>query len=146
MRATASQISSLTIVYSTVHSGADQRKRQRSASLAFVWGIHRSPVNSPHKRPVTRKMFPFGDVRIISRSKLRRNADSTTMITAELRSHFKLMKDVYSSWASYRLSQVNSSKKNNSFLHTSWGYELKKCTTPVALCDVNPPVNDGFLS
>ena len=58
----ASQITSLTIVYSTVYSGADQRKHQSSASLAFVWGIHRWPVNSPHKWPVTRKMFPFDDV------------------------------------------------------------------------------------
>ena len=58
----SSQITSLTIVYSTVYSGADQRKHQRSASLAFVWGIHRRPVNSPHKWPVTRKMFPFDDV------------------------------------------------------------------------------------
>ena len=36
----ASQITSLGIVYSTVYSGADQRKHQSSASLAFVWGIH----------------------------------------------------------------------------------------------------------
>ena len=42
--------------------GADQRKHQSSASLAFVRGIHRRPVNSPHKGPVTRKMFPFDDV------------------------------------------------------------------------------------
>ena len=62
MDAMASQITSLTIVYSTVYSGADQRKHQSSASLAFVWGIHRRPVNSPHKWPVTRKMFPFDDV------------------------------------------------------------------------------------
>ena len=58
----ASQITSLTIVYSTVYSSADQRKHQSSASLAFVRGIHRGPVNSPHKWPVTRKMFPFDDV------------------------------------------------------------------------------------
>ena len=58
----ASQITSLTIVYSTVHSGADHRKHQSSASLAFVQGIHRWPVNSLHKGPVTRKMFPFDDV------------------------------------------------------------------------------------
>ena len=58
----ASQITSLTIVDSTVYSDADQRKHQSSASLAFVWGIHRGPVNSPHKWPVTRKMFPFDDV------------------------------------------------------------------------------------
>ena len=59
--AITSQITSLTIVYSTVYSDADQRKHQSSTSLAFVWGIHRRPVNSPHKWPVTRKMFPFHD-------------------------------------------------------------------------------------
>ena len=58
----ASQITSLTIVYSTVYSDADQRKPQSSASLAFVRGFHRGPVNSPHKWPVTRKMLPFHDV------------------------------------------------------------------------------------
>ena len=58
----APPITSLTIVYSTVYSGADQIKHQSSASLAFVWGIHREPVNSPHKWLVTRKMFPFDDI------------------------------------------------------------------------------------
>ena len=62
MSAIASQITSLTIVYSIVYSDADQRKHQSSASLAFVQGIHRGPVNSPDKWPVTRKMFPFDDV------------------------------------------------------------------------------------
>ena len=62
MCAIASQITSLTIFYSTVYPGADQSKHQSSASLAFVWGIHRGPVNSPHRWPVTRKMFPFDDV------------------------------------------------------------------------------------
>ena len=38
MDAIASQITSLTIVYSTDYSDADQRKHQSSASLAFVWG------------------------------------------------------------------------------------------------------------
>ena len=57
--AMSSQFTSLTIVHSTVYSGADQKKHQRSASLAFLWGIHRWPVNSPHKWPLTRKMFPL---------------------------------------------------------------------------------------
>ena len=57
----ASQITSLSIVCPTVYSGADQRKHQSSASLALVRGIHRWPVNSPHRGPVTRKMFPFDD-------------------------------------------------------------------------------------
>ena len=51
MTTMATQITSLTVVYSTVYSDADQRKHQSSASLAFVWG-----------GPVTRKMFPFDDV------------------------------------------------------------------------------------
>ena len=62
MGSIASQITSLTIVYLAVYSGADQRYYQSSASLAFVRGIRRGPVNSPHKWPVTRKMFPFDDV------------------------------------------------------------------------------------
>ena len=62
MSTIASQITSLAIVYSTIYSRADQSKLQSSASLAFVWGIHRGPVNSPQKWPVTRKMFPFDDV------------------------------------------------------------------------------------
>ena len=62
MTTMASQITSLTVVYSTVYSDADQRKYQSPASVAFVRGIHRGPVNSPHKWPVTLKMFPFDDV------------------------------------------------------------------------------------
>ena len=49
-------------VNSTICSGEDQRRHQSSASLAFARGIHRWPVNSPHKGPVTRKRFPFDDV------------------------------------------------------------------------------------
>ena len=45
MSTMASQITSLTVVYLTVYSGADQRKHQSSASLAFVRGIHRSPFD-----------------------------------------------------------------------------------------------------
>ena len=58
----AAQITSVFIVYPIVSSGTDQRKQHSSASLAFERGIHRGPVNSPHRRPVTRKMSPFDDV------------------------------------------------------------------------------------
>ena len=57
--AIATQITSLTVVYSTVYSSVDQRKHQSSVSLAFVWGIHQWAANSPHKWPVMRKMHPF---------------------------------------------------------------------------------------
>ena len=65
MSTIASQITSLMIVYSTVYSHTDQRKYQSSASLAFVRGIHRRPMHSPHKWPVNRKKFPFDDVIMI---------------------------------------------------------------------------------
>ena len=62
MRAMASHITCLTIVYPNSNSSADQRNHQISGSLAFVRGIHLSSVNSPYKGPVTRKMFQFDDV------------------------------------------------------------------------------------
>ena len=62
MGAMGSQVTRLTTAYSTVYPGARQRKHQSFAPKAFVRGIHRWPVNSPHKRPVTHKMFPFDDV------------------------------------------------------------------------------------
>ena len=57
-----SQITGVLIICLNVCSVADQRKHQSPMSLAFVRGIHRWQVNSPHKGPVTRKMFPFDDV------------------------------------------------------------------------------------
>ena len=57
MGATAFQITSLTIVYSTVYSGADQRKHQSSVLLAFVCGIHRWPVNSRTNGQLRGKCF-----------------------------------------------------------------------------------------
>ena len=66
----ASQITGVSIVCSNVYSGADRRKHRSSTSLAFVRGIQRSSVDSPHKGPVTLKMFPFDDVIMIMRSPL----------------------------------------------------------------------------
>ena len=87
MGAIASQITSLTSVYSIVNLDSDQRKHQNSASLAFVRGIHRGPVNSSHKRPVTRKMFQFDDVIMfaqhdIEASQLFNRKDCSTIIAA----------------------------------------------------------------
>ena len=50
------------------------------SSLAFVRGIHRWPVNSPHEGTVTRKMFPFDEVIINAlRKKKRGNVKYTVM-------------------------------------------------------------------
>ena len=84
MGAAVSQITSLTIVYPTVYSGADQRKHRISASLAFVWEIHRWPVNSPHKGPVTRKMLPFDDVIMCSRDQAAKHLPLGILIWREL--------------------------------------------------------------
>ena len=62
MSALASHITGLSRICWNICWGADQRRHQSSASLAFVRGIHRWPVDSPHKGPVTRQTFPFGDV------------------------------------------------------------------------------------
>ena len=62
MSAIASQITGVSTVYPNVCSGTGQIKHHSSASLAFVRVIHRWPVNSPNKWPVTRKMFPFDDI------------------------------------------------------------------------------------
>ena len=93
MGAIASQITSLTIVYSTIYSDTDQIKHQRSASLAFVRGIHQGPVNSPHKWPVTQKMFPFDDAimphyknNMVSQWSYLFNKNSSTWKKASLRS------------------------------------------------------------
>ena len=53
MSALVAQITGVSVVCKTVCSGADQRKHQSTASLAIVKGIHRWPVDSPHKGPVT---------------------------------------------------------------------------------------------
>ena len=93
----ASQITNLTIVYSTVYSGTDQRKHQSSASLAFVRGFHRGPVNSPHKGPVMRKMFPFDDV--IMHKNLGRRREAWTEWPTSCKRHLFNSFEVYSrSW------------------------------------------------
>ena len=57
MSTMASHITGVSIICSAVY--------QSSVSLAFVRGIHRWPVTSPHKGPVTRKMFTFDEVIMI---------------------------------------------------------------------------------
>ena len=63
----ASQITAVSIVCQAVCSGADQRKHQSYASLTFVMGFHLWPVNSPHKGPETRKMYPSYDAIMIAK-------------------------------------------------------------------------------
>ena len=62
MSVMASQVTSLMIIYSTVYSGTDEKNIKLRVTGLCVRGIHRWPVDSSHKGPVMRKMFPFDDV------------------------------------------------------------------------------------
>ena len=62
MTTMASQITSLTAVYSTIYSDADQRKKSKLRVTGLCVGNLPGPVKSPHKGPVTRKMLPFDGV------------------------------------------------------------------------------------
>ena len=61
MGAMTSQITSVSVVCSTVCWGADHRKHQSSASLAFT-REYRWPIDSPHKGPSDAENIPFDDV------------------------------------------------------------------------------------
>ena len=86
MSTMASQITSLTIIYSPVYSGKNQRKHQSSVSLVLVRGIHRWSVNFPHKGSVTWKMFPFDDV-IMKRQRHRQNQGQTSREIKQSNTH-----------------------------------------------------------
>ena len=102
----ASQITSLTIVYSTVYSGTGQRNHQSSASLTFVQRIHRWPVNSLHKGTVTRKMFPFDDVIMVTAS--------SQFCETKMQIYLSTFPEIYSvqQWINKRF-KVISQRKNN---------------------------------
>ena len=127
MSAMASQIISVSIVYSTVGPGADQRKQQSSASLAFAWGIQRWSVSSPHKRPVTRKVFPFDDVIVIS-----------CIWHSEWNHSIYQIHYTGVTWALWRLESVATLLTVQQLLQVN-KYEDKLSILP-ALCEGNPPV------
>ena len=122
MSVMASQITSLTIVYSTVDSGADQRKHQSSASLDFVWGIHRSPVNSSHKGPVTRKMFAFDDVLM-------------TVVSMDLTTHILAIHTTRN-----KAYLIPPYAIRLQYLHTWWRHQMESSCALLALCAGNSSV------
>ena len=124
-------------------SYANQRKHQSSASLAFVRGIHREPVNSPHKWPVTRKMSPFDDVimepmnnlKILHRIRSKYEELHWLVITSRCRHVFKLLTVPLRTYACQTAEIMNSAMKwgcmgknilmNYSQLKLAIQYELK---------------------
>ena len=137
MDAIASHITSLTIVYSTVYSGSNQRKRQCSASLAFVRAIHRSPVNCPHKWPVTRKMLSFDDA--IMEMKY---AWSGTCFPESIILYKKIFRIEYHSDINHWRSKENL----ESFLYGPWYWtELSTASTPLIVVWQNCNFSMFFL-
>ena len=114
---------------------ADQRKYQSSALLAFVRGIHRWPVNSPHKGPVTRKMFPFWW----------RHHEQPTLHACCLRQHVQLFKlrDENCQWSywlniavmSHECQNVSNDRKLPSTPNNLFKITSKKLNKLLAFCE-----------
>ena len=95
MTTMASQITSLTVVYSTVYSDANQRKHQNSASLAFVWGSHRDrgiPRTKGQWRGISIRWRHRG-FNLFHDSKLQLCQRSTAVQAFDLKLDFKDFKD-----------------------------------------------------
>ena len=86
MGAIASQITSLTVIYSIVYSDADHRKHQSSASLAFWAGIGEFPAK------MARKMFPFDDVIMYQRFLRVKSSYETQNVFCESWNEFRIFK------------------------------------------------------
>ena len=143
----ASQITSLTIVYSSVYSGVDQRKHQSSMSLAFVQEIHRWPVNSLHKWPVTRKMFPFDDV-IMMRQLTEVIIGSDTGLVPSHHLHQCLTycqlnaKEHISMLPSSLLYKAHLSRQLNCWsLGCSWSIPCRRCSNYIFILNLTPGFN-----
>ena len=93
-----------------------KKKYQSSASLAFVRGVHRRPVNSPHKWPVTRKMFPFDDVIMLYVSLFDAKPVFEAMLT-------------HCQWSINDNVQWNESKYNSFHVRNGFRYVVGKITT-----------------
>ena len=127
--AMASQIISLTIVFSTVYLDTDQRKHQSSATLAFVRRIHRRPVNSPHKWPVTRKMFPFDDVFMDLRIWLGNTTVTHHLFQSDLQIYY-WWQGPYLPPSHLKPEAIASTFKGQSAIHSTDCSSLKHCVTP----------------
>ena len=104
LSAMASQITGVSMVSSTVFPGAYQRKHQCSASLALVREIHRWPLNSPHKGPITKEMFPFDDV--IMECDVKNDIDFLSTATLSVPNSFQDKKICFVSILNTEMAQV----------------------------------------
>ena len=134
MSTMVSQINGVSIVCSTVCSGADKKtKHESSASLAFVRGNRRSPIHSPHKDPVTQKMFEFDDV-IINHIAQEGSLPISQMIflsTSKIRRIYRLV--------TYSHSNNKTGKIHISYKPLQWRHNGRECIS-------NHQPHDCFLN
>ena len=154
MGAMASQITSVSIVHSTVCSGTNKRKHQSSASLPFVRGIHQGPVNSPHKRPVTQKMSPFVYVIMNDNTGLGAEQGNIYCRNEDFCSKSRYLEQGYVN-ASHRSPQVTNLKNLPKFQmfnvwnklytrHTSWSCLIRCASMTDGQTDKMKPVYPPF--
>ena len=158
MSAMACQIAG--IGYSTACSGADQRKHKKSASLTFVWRIHRWPLNSSHKGPVTRKMFAFDDV--IMFTFLPKKNFIQPVPFRPCRHYASLIQTLPNRWTWWPVLYIFMSGRPGCMyaisLHASvtsyflmmasshwWRHHMETLSVLLALCGGFPPVPHGFV-
>ena len=102
------------------HLWSDQRKHQSSVSLAFVWGIHRWAVNSPHKWPVMRKMFSFNDVIMACRDCIHTNSVNICSGSAL---HVRFWSFI---WINHKLSSIRSQQHNLVKYYLTFNFSIVK--------------------
>ena len=150
MGAIASQITSPTIVYSTVYSDADQRKHHRSASLAFVWGIHRGLLFSCTNGQSRGKCFHLmTSSRVTRPTKMEKDTEIRHWTHKVIACpHGRVMgrihySDVIMSAMAYQIAGVSIVCSTVFFRRRSSKPSKLRVT---GLCEGNPPVTGGFPS
>ena len=117
-----------------------QQKHQSSASLAFVMGIHRCPVNSPHKGPVTRKMFPLDDVIMIIAWHCRKWMGRLRTAFHILPVHVSLTELDFTVRVNINFYVIWNSIK------AWWRHQMEIFSTLMVLCAGNSPVTGEFFA
>ena len=126
--------------------GPTSTKHQSPHCWPFVRGIHRSPMKSPHKEPVTRKMHPFHDfimshtfsIRILRLLRMVCDAEghwNITPIKQSFASLFIVAFPVYVLFSQlYKCPKCKLWYEENFFLTTDWcvkncGLSFVPCST-----------------
>ena len=113
-----------------------KEKNQSSASLAFLRGIYRWPVNSPQKRSLTRKTFPFDDI-IMGKRKRGSGESSSHVLFCRWKQTPSLEAFHNIWWATYMRFRVNVFAKLKSII-CPISYFVWKLVWMIRISDAKP--------